>query len=69
MVDEVRGTEKYPASILAELKNAAAQIMAAATQLPEIHSAPLDAAAKNVFELVSELEKSEEPPKVLSESK
>ncbi len=69
MVDEVRGTEKYPASILAELKNAAAQIMAAATQLPEVHSAPLDAAAKSVFELASELEKSEEPPRVLSKSK
>ncbi len=69
MVDEVRGTEKYPASILAELKNAAAQIMAAAMQLPEVYSAPLDAAAKSVFELVSKLEKSEEPPRVLSESK
>lgn len=58
MVDRARGKEKYPASILAELKNAAAQIMAAAVQLPEVHSAPLNAAAKTVFDLASDLEKS-----------
>ena len=58
MVDEARGKEKYPASIFAELKNAAAQIMAAAAQLPEVHSAPLNAAAKIVFNLASRLEKS-----------
>ncbi len=58
MVDGARGKEKCPAFILAELKNAAAQIMAAATQLPEVHSAPLNAAAKTVFDLASELENS-----------
>ncbi len=58
MVDRARGEEKYPASILAELKNAAAQIMAAATQLSEEHSTPLNAAAKTVFNLAVELEES-----------
>lgn len=58
MVDGARGKENYPVSILAELKNAAAQIMAAASQLPEVHSAPLNAAAKTVFDLAGELEKS-----------
>lgn len=56
MVDEVRGQEIYPTSILTELKNAAAQIMAAAAQLPEEHSAPLNAAAKTVFDLAGKLE-------------
>ncbi len=58
MVDEPRGQKKYPAAILAELKNAAAQIMAATAQLSEVHSTPLNAAAKTVFDLASELEKS-----------
>ena len=58
MVDGARGKETYPASICAELKNAAAQIMAAATQLPEVHSAPLNAAAKTIFNLAVELEES-----------
>ena len=58
MVEGARGEEKYPASILVELKNAAAQIMAAATQLPEGYSAPLNAAAKTVFNLAVELDES-----------
>ena len=58
MVAKARRIEKYPPSILTELKNAAAQIMAAATKLPEQHSAPLNAAAKTVFNLAVELDES-----------
>ncbi len=58
MVDGPRDQETIPTSILAELKNAAAQIMAAATQLSEEHSTPLNAAAKTVFNLAIELDES-----------
>ncbi len=58
MAYEAHSEEKYPAPILAELKNAAAQIMAAAMQLPEEHCTPLKAAAKIVFNLATELEES-----------
>lgn len=55
MTREKHGNEKYPPSLVVELKNAAAQIMAAAALISGSQSATLNEAARAVLTVAADL--------------